>query len=351
MSVFRPEIEEMEGYTPGFQPPEGEYIKLNTNENPYPPSPSALDALRNACGEDLRKYPDPMTAECRRVVAEREGARPQNVLCGNGSDDLLNMAIRAICPEDQAVAYPRPSYSLYSVLGRIRGARVETVEFPDDYSLPRRELARTGARLVLVPNPNSPSGTMLPPAEMGRLAEELEGVLLIDEAYADFADTDCMALALRHENVIVTRSLSKSYSLAGLRFGYAVASERLIEGLAKVKDSYNVSRLAAAGAAAALRDDEWMKKNVQQVRRTRERLVEGLHEMDFHCWPSSTNFVLTRPPEEWNAGELHEELFGRKILVRYFDTPRLRDCLRITVGTDEEIDALLDELRDICLTA
>ncbi|MEF8787595.1 MAG: histidinol-phosphate transaminase, partial [Planctomycetota bacterium] len=298
-----------------------------------------------------RKYPDPMAAEPRRGVADRVGAEPENVLCGNGSDDLLNMAVRAFCAEGQAIAYPRPSYSLYSVLGRIQGAHVETVEFPEDYALPREKLVDVGARLVMVPNPNSPSGTMVPPEEMSRLADELDGVLLIDEAYVDFADADCMELALRHDNVIVTRSLSKSYSLAGLRFGYAVAPKRLIEGLAKVKDSYNVGRLAAAGAAAALRDDEWMKKNARKVRHTRQRLVDGLQEMDFHCWPSSTNFVLARPPEGWDAGELHTELFERKILVRYFDTPRLQDSLRITVGTDDEIDALLDELRDIGVTA
>ncbi|MHC4787790.1 MAG: histidinol-phosphate transaminase [Planctomycetota bacterium] len=346
MNYFRENIERMKGYEPGFQPREPGFIKLNTNENPYPPSPRVAEAIRDASGEGLRKYPDPMAQRFRQAAAEALGTVPERILCGNGSDDVLNVALRSFCGEGDAVAFPRPTYTLYETLARIQGARAVTVEFPEDYSLPPA-LAQTGARLTLLCNPNAPTGTVVRPAQLAELAEALEGVLLIDEAYVDFADQNCLDLVEAHGNVIVARSLSKSYSLAGLRCGYAVAQEPLIEGMTKVKDSYNQDALAIAGAAAAMSDQDWLARNVQQIRATRDRLTEELNRLGFHCWPSRANFVLARAPEGQDAGLLYRRLFERKILVRYFHAPRLDDCLRISVGTESETDALLSALQDI----
>ena len=346
MSYLRANIEQMAGYEPGFQPREPGFVKLNTNESPYPPSPRVLEALRAACGEGLRKYPDPMADALRRQAAELYGTVPECILCGNGSDDLLSIAMRSFCAEGDAVAFPEPAYSLYPTLARIQGARPVVVPFPEDYSLPA-DLASTGARLTLVGNPNAPSGTAVSPADLSALAAALDGVLLIDEAYADFADADCLALAAEHDNVIVLRTLSKSYSLAGLRVGLAVAQEPLIEGMTKVKDSYNLDTLAIVGARAALADQEWLQQNVQRVRATRKRLVAGREGLGFRCWPSQANFVLARAPDGTQAAELYERLFERKILVRYFAAPRLDDCLRISIGTNEETDVVLSALREM----
>jgi histidinol-phosphate aminotransferase len=346
MSYFRPNIDAIEGYAPGFQPKEAGFAKLNTNENPYPPSPAVMEALRAGASARLRKYPDPVADRFREKAAEVLGTVPQRILCGNGSDDLLTIAIRSFCGEGDPVAWPWPTYSLYPVLADIQGARPVEVAFPEDYALPRA-LADTGARLTLVSNPNAPSGTLIEPDALEGLAAELDGVLLIDEAYVDFAETNCLGLVERCPNVIVTRTLSKSYSLAGLRFGFAVAQEPLIEGMMKVKDSYNVDALAIAGATAALGDQEWLRQNVEKVCATRERLARELAQLGFYCLPSQANFVLTRVPEGREAAEVFDRLFDRKILVRYFDMPRLDDCLRITVGSDEEVDALLEALTDI----
>jgi len=346
MSYFRPNIERMEGYVPGFQPKEPGYIKLNTNENPYPPSPRVMEVLRNAGPESLRKYPDPMAEKFRLGAAEVLGTRPERILCGNGSDDLLNIAIRSFCGQGDLLAFPSPTYSLYDALARIQGARVRAVQFPQDYSLPD-ELAHTGARLTLLCNPNAPSGTAVPPEQVRRLASRVSGVLLVDEAYADFADANCLGLVDEFDNVIITRSLSKSYSLAGMRFGFAVAAEPLIEGMAKVKDSYNVDALTVEAATAAIRDQEWFRRNVERVRATRLRLTEGLSRLGFLCWPSQTNFVLARVPAGRDARQIYQQLFERRILVRYFDAPRLDDCLRISVGTDEQVEVLLNTLTEI----
>jgi len=346
MSYFRLDIERMEAYVPGFQPKEPGFIKLNTNENPYPPSPRVIEALEALFPEGLRKYPDPMADAFRRQAAEVLGTRPERILCGNGSDDLLNIAMRGFCGEGDTVTFPWPTYSLYAPLALIQGARAVKVPYPEDYSLPP-DLAGTGARLTYLANPNAPSGTLVPRDQVARLAESLDGVLLVDEAYADFAEADCLALVEEFDNVVVTRTLSKSYSLAGLRFGFAVAQEPLIEGMAKVKDSYNVSGPALAGATAAIADQDWLKQSVRKIKATRERLRIGLSEMGFACWPSQANFVFARVPQGQDAGRMFEALFGRKILVRYFDAPRLDDCLRISVGTDEQMDVLLDAIADI----
>jgi len=348
MTCFRKNIEAIEGYTPGFQPKEPGYIKLNTNESPYPPSPRVIEALRAACNEGLRKYPDPMAQAFRQKAAEVLRTRPERVLCGNGSDDVLSIALGSFCGEGDRVAFPSPTYSLYDVLVQIQGGIPVEVDFPEDYSLPEG-LRDTGAKLTIVPNPNAPTGTLVPAADLSDLADALcgTGVLLIDEAYVDFAEADCLDLVQKHDNVIVARTLSKSYSLAGLRFGFAIAQEHLIEGMVKVKDSYNVDTLSIAGATAAIGDRGWLRENVGKIKATRGRLIEGLDELGFECLPSQSNFVLARVPAGRSGEQVYTRLLERKILVRYWNKPRLDNCLRISVGSDEEIATLLSALRDI----
>ena len=346
--LFRPNIVKLEGYTPGFQPGESRVIKLNTNENPYPPSPRVLEALKQALDDRLRLYPEPTADRVRDKAAEVYGFRPEEVLVGNGSDELLGMVFRAFVGEGDEVAWPYPTYTLFDVLTGIQGARARAVDYNDDYSMPET-LFSNSCRLTLVANPNSPSGTVVPREQLSGLAESLEGALVIDEAYVDFAEEDCLDLVHEHDNTIVLRTLSKSFSLAGMRTGIGFAQEHIIAGLLKVKDSYNVNRLSALAAEAALSDLPYMRANVERIKETRARFMASLEELGLQVYPSQANFVLVRfaqPPAE----PVFAELQRRGILVRYFQQRGLEDCLRMTVGSDAEIDALLKGLRDILRT-
>lgn len=335
----------MEGYAPGEQPPPGSgVIKLNTNENPYPPSPRVAEAIKAELAR-LRLYPSPLADGLRAAASRAYDFPPERILAGNGSDELLTMIVRACVSPGDGIAYPVPTYSLYPVLARLQGAEVEQVPFPEDYSLPAG-LFETRARVVFVANPNSPSGTFIPTAELRRLAGAVEGLLVVDEAYVDFADENAMELARELENVVVLRTLSKSFSLAGMRVGLAFGGAEIIAQLGKVKDSYNLDRLAIAAGASALEDLPWMLANRERVLRTRGELVEGLEKLGFRVLPSKANFVFALSASA-PAGEMYEALRSRGILVRHFDTPRLSDGLRITVGTDEEMRKLLDELADM----
>ncbi|MDA8122183.1 MAG: histidinol-phosphate transaminase [Deltaproteobacteria bacterium] len=347
MSVpFRKNVARMRGYQPGEQPQDGGFIKLNTNENPYPPSPGVRRAILAEAKDTLRLYPDPDATRLRRQAALTYGFELPRVIAGNGSDDLLAMIARAFIGEGDVLCCPTPTYTLYDTLVRIQGGKVRGVPYPDDYSLPPG-LFRARGSVTVVASPNSPSGTSVPLATLDRLAAEVTGLLVVDEAYADFAEENALSLARERANVIVLRTFSKSFSLAGMRIGLGFAHPRIIEGLAKVKDSYNMSRLALAAGEAALRDTASMERNAARIRKTRERLVSRLPGVGFTPFPSRANFVLARRSGGKSAKPVYEELKNRKILVRYFDTPRLRDCLRITVGTDAEIEALLSALRKI----
>jgi len=262
MGYFRDNVERAAGYTPGFQPKAADVVKLNTNENPYPPSPKVMEALAAFRPEQLRRYPDPLGTAFREAAAELHGLTPDNIMCCNGGDDLLSIAVRAFCDERRPLAYPVPTYSLYPVLAKLQDCPVVEVPFDEEFNLPAR-LATAGAALTIVCNPNAPTGSFIRVEELASLAAELAGVLLIDEAYADFAEHNAVSLVRDFGNVIVLRSMSKGYSLAGLRFGYAIANKTLIDGLLKVKDSYNVDAVAIALATAAIRDQPYFRQRGQ----------------------------------------------------------------------------------------
>ncbi len=345
LGFVRPAIRAMAGYTPGEQPQEQGYIKLNTNENPYPPSPRVLAAIRACATDDVRLYPDPMADRLRDKAAAVYGLTREHILAGNGSDDLLAMIIRLCVGAGDRVVYPYPTYSLYDTLVAIGGGEAVHLPFGPDYALPAG-LAEAGGRVTFVCNPNSPSATLTPVAELLALSRRVAGLLVVDEAYVDFADATALELVSQCANVVVLRTFSKSFSLAGLRIGLALGPPPIIAELAKVKDSYNLTRVSIAAAVAALEDYEWMLTQVRRIRASRARLIDGLTSLGYAVPPSQANFVLARRSGRDLQG-VYERLKARRILVRYFAVPELRDALRITVGTDPEVDALLAALRDI----
>ena len=347
MSYFRPSIETLAAYQPGEQPAAGDQVvKLNTNENPYPPSARALAALQAILPDTLRLYPRPFADEFRAAAAAVLGVDPDWIVVGNGSDDLLTMLFRSVAGAGRAVAFPVPTYVLYRTLARIQEAPTVEVPFDDSYHLPVDGLAAARAVLTLVASPNSPSGNRMPNADLEELAERTPGVLVVDEAYAAFAAGDALELTRRCENVVLLRTLSKSHSLAGLRLGFAVARPPLLAGLIKVKDSYNVDAVSARVGAAAMRDTEHVRANVERVRVSRDGLSRALTALGCRVWPSEANFLLVRPPRG-DARTVYEGLKARAILVRYFAEPSLADRLRITVGTDSQNERLVGALREL----
>ena len=345
MGYFRENIEKATGYTPGFQPQQADVVKLNTNENPYPPSPMVLKALAKISAEQIRRYPDPVGSSFRQAAAKVNGIEPDNIMCCNGGDDLLTIAFRAFCDKKHLVAYPVPTYSLYRVLANLVNCNAIEVPFDDDFDLPAK-LTATGAALTIVCNPNAPSGSLIEIDEMASLAGQLDGILLIDEAYVDFAENNCTALIKDFDNVIILRSMSKGYSLAGLRFGYAIANSDLIKGLMKVKDSYNVDALAIAAATAAIEDQQYFREMVEKVKAQRTLLTEQLKALGLEVAESQTIFVLAKC-KGLEACQVYEKLAQQNIFVRYFDLPGLRDKLRITIGTPEQNNKLLLALKEI----
>lgn len=347
MKYIRPEIAAMAGYVPGEQPQAGKFIKLNTNENPYPASPKVAQAIEAQLRLGLSKYPDPVATAFRHRAAQVLGVEPDWILCGNGSDDILTIVTRAFVGQGELLRFPSPSYILYRSLAEIQGARWEEVDFCSDWTLPAAFVhSAPGLKLAFLPNPNSPTGTMIPPSEVKKIAQELDCPLLVDEAYVDFADSNCIDLVKECENVLVSRTLSKAYSLAGLRFGYVVAQPQIVQELLKVKDSYNCDALSIAGATAAIDDQAWRVDNREKILATRKRLTEELESLGFSVIPSQANFVwcehCERPPKP-----LYEALKQQRILVRYMNYPRWREGLRITVGDDSQIDALLAVLKTL----
>jgi len=341
----RATVANMAGYTPGEQPKPGEQvIKLNTNENPYPPSPRVLDAIRHVDPNSLRRYPQPMADDFRTTAARVHGVRPECVLAGNGSDDILQIALRTYCAAGDVLASPDPTYSLYPVLCELADVRFVTVPWSEGWRLPIDALLATKPRAVFFANPNAPSGTVVSIETISELATRTDALVLVDEAYVDFADDNALSLVARHDNVLVSRTLSKGYGLAGLRFGYAVAHPSVIEQMAKVKDSYNCDAISIAAAVAALDDQAYARDCWARVREQRGRLTSELSARGWSVLPSQGNFVLATAPRDGNAGAWYRSLKSHGVLVRYFDKPGLRDKLRMTVGTPDENDALLAAL-------
>ncbi len=335
----------MAGYVPGEQPRTGDFIKLNTNENPYPPSPRVFEAIRaSLTGDRLRKYPDFSGTAFRQTAGRVLGIDPDSILIGNGSDDVLTIVTRAFVPEGGLIASPTPSYVLFQCLAQIQGARFQAVPFTGDWQLPDPWPIRD-AHLTFLAKPNSPSGTTIGIKALDRFVESLSGPLILDEAYSDFADSQGLHLAAR-PNIIVTRSLSKSYSLAGIRFGYAVADPALVHQLLKVKDSFNCDVLSLAAASAALEDQEYFRSVRSKILATRERMTKELRALGFDVCPSQANFVWCRRDDK-PVKPIYEELKRRMILVRYMHYEGYGDGLRISVGTEKEIDRLLAELAHI----
>lgn len=336
----------MKPYTPGEQPRGGELIKLNTNENPFPPPPAVVEAIIQAARGPLNRYPSP-TAEPFRIAAA-EALRlpgPEWILAGNGSDEILTMLVRGFVGEGQRLRLPHPSYILYRTLADIQGAQWEQVSFTPDWGLPEAfGQGDESLRLVLLPNPNSPSGTTIPPEQVAQLAERLDCPLVVDEAYVDFADCNCLDLVRNNDRVLVTRTLSKSYALAGIRLGFLVAQPHIIAELAKIKDSYNCDAIAMAAATAAIRSTEWLAQTRKTMLATRQRMTQRLLGLGFDVTPSQANFLWCRHP-----GGQHESMYqyckANGYLIRYMNYPPYGDGLRISVGTDREVDACIDLLQ------
>ncbi len=332
----------MEGYVPGEQPKCRDIVKLNTNENPYPPSPAVARALAGFDYASLRRYPDPMGTALRTRIAEIHGCRPECVFVGNGSDEVLALATRAFVEDGGAVGCFDPTYSLYPVLSEIRHVACLRAPLNDDFSW-RMPPADFMADLFFLTNPNAPTGIQYPKASVAAFCASFEGVVLIDEAYADFADDNCMDLATApgNRNVIVSRTLSKSFSLAGIRTGYCVGPADLIDAMDKVKDSYNLDAVTQAVALAALNDLDWMRANAGKIRATRERVAAELAARGWTMTRSSTNFIFARPPDG-DGRRVFESLRAKNIFVRFFTA--LPDYVRISIGTDAEMDKLLAAL-------
>lgn len=345
MSYFRPHIDRLSGYIYSEQPPIGtQVIKLNTNENPYPPSPKAMEVLRNIDSEYLRRYPDPDAKEFCQAVSEVLEVPEDWIIVGNGSDEMLNVLVRSCAEEStRPIVYPTPTYVLYRTLAAVQPASAVEIPYPDDFKLPLEELIAAKGAVTFIATPNSPSGHAVPLEDLRELAKGVAGVVAIDEAYVDFAELSAIELVKELENVIILRTLSKGYSLAGLRLGFAIANPKLLAGLSKVKDAYNMDAIALAVGTAAIGDIDYKNACAEKVKSSRAKLTTDLRKLGFKVPESQGNFVLATP-SAINAESLHLALREKGILVRYFKQPGLEDKLRISVGTEEQNRILIETL-------
>ena len=336
-------------YVPGEQPKIADLVKLNTNENPYPPSPRALQAIAAATGDTLRLYPDPNAETLKAAIAHHHGVQPAQVFCGNGSDEVLAFVFQGLLQHEQPILFPDISYSFYPVYCGLYGIACETPPLDDAYAIRVDDYLRPNGGIIF-PNPNAPTGRPLPLTEIQRLLDaNTESVVVIDEAYVDFGGESAIALVDRYPNLLVVQTLSKSRSLAGLRVGFAVGHAELIEALERIKNSFNsypLDRLALAGATAAFEDQTYFEQTRGAVIATRETMTRELQALGFEVLPSAANFVFARHPAHAGA-VLAQALRERRILVRHFAKPRIDAFLRISVGTDAQVAALLAALREI----
>lgn len=351
----RDDIQRMAGYTWGEQPGSSDVIKLNTNENPYPPSPAVATALASVDAQSLRRYPPPLANDFRDRAANLHGVERDWLIATNGGDELLRLLVTTFMEPGTPLATTKPSYSLYPVLAAVQGCATVEVPLGANFTLPEDLAARAnaaGAGLTCVVNPHAPTGALFPIAAIDRLAQALDGLLLIDEAYVDFVDPDrghdAVSLVHRHPNVVLLRTLSKGYALAGLRFGYGIAQPHLIAPmLEKTRDSYNLDLIAQVLATAAINDQAWAKANAQRVRAERTRLQNGLYALGFDVPASQANFLFARVPAGQDALGLKRDLQAAGILLRHFPTADLDNRLRVSVGSERENDVLLQRLGEL----
>lgn len=355
MSFERPNIARMAGYTPGEQLTGDEVIKLNTNENPYPPSPAVKAALQATDIADLRRYPPPTAAAFRAAAASLHGVEPHNLIPTNGGDEFLRLVLTTFVDAGETVITTQPSYSLYPVLTDIQDCQLREIPLQDDWSMPQdflQQLTASQSKLCILVNPHAPTGQLLSADYLGAIADGFDGILLVDEAYVDFIDPqlgyNSVPMAIERNNVLLLRTLSKGYSLAGLRFGYGIGCLELIEPmLGKTRDSYNTDLIAQRLATAAIESVSYAQETWQQVRQQREELTRSLAMLGFEVTPSQTNFLLCQVPDQHSAPDLYEALKQQNILVRYFNQDRLRDKLRISIGSEAENQALIAALQGL----
>jgi histidinol-phosphate aminotransferase len=363
-NLIRPLVRDLHAYVPGEQPKIKGLIKLNTNENPYPPSPRVLAAVKAAVDGRLRLYPNPTAQALREKLARLHGCAPENIIVGNGSDELLALAVRGFVEPKQGqgarskdsgktlMQYFTPSYSLYPVLANIQGAVKNVVPLKSDFSLPsvaelrRGKIWKFDAALTFVTTPNAPSGRGYKTAELEKLCRAQKGVVILDEAYVDFANENALKLALKFPHVLVARTFSKAYSLCFQRVGYFVGHAELIAALDKIRDSYNVNGLGQIAAVATLGDLKFYRANFKEIISTRKWLSRELTNFSFRVLPSQTNFILVEPPK-FPAKDWLQKLRAKKILIRWFNAPGVSDFLRITIGTQKEAEILVKAARKI----
>ena len=342
-------VKNIEPYVPGEQPKDKKYIKLNTNENPYPPSPRVIEAISRAANEDLRLYPDPTCGQLRRIIGQYYNLNMEEVFVGNGSDELLAFSFLAFFDPGRPILFPDITYSFYPVYSELFNIDYRLVPLDDDFSIPVEGFfAENGG--IVIPNPNAPTGKFMPLKSVEDILKNNEGsVVIIDEAYVDFGGQSAVALIKDYPNLLVIRTLSKSRSLAGLRLGFAMGHKDLIEGLDRIKNSinsYTVDRLALAGAAEAIRDEEYFQETRHKIMKTRERVSKELIDLGFTVIESKANFIFISHPAV-HAGRIFEQLKEKGVLVRYFNKPRIDNFLRVSIGSDEEMDIFIEAVSEI----
>lgn len=355
MSFERPNIERMQGYSYGEQPSDADTVKLNTNENPYPPSPEVARALSEINVDALKRYPPALALDFRTAAAELHNLTVEHIIATRGGDELLRLLFTTFTDPGDVVAMTDPTYSLYPVLAKIQDVEIRQFEMTDDYGLTEEFISqanKAGAKMTFVVNPHAPSGKLIGREQIRQLAEGLDSLLLIDEAYVDFIspehEYDCLQLAREMDNVIFLRTMSKGYGLAGLRFGYGIGHPSLIEPmLTKTRDSYNLDAISQILATAALKDQEYAKRCWQQVRDSRTALRDALLSRGFVVPESEANFLLATVPAVNSAELIYQQLKERHILVRYFSAPGMSNKLRISIGTDDENAALLRTIDEL----
>jgi histidinol-phosphate aminotransferase len=337
----------MKAYVPGEQPQDGGYIKLNTNENPYSPCEQVNEDIRKLVDKNsLNLYSDPCAEDLRQIIGDTYGFSIENVFAGNGSDEILTIIMRCFANENDIISFPYPSYFLYKVLSDIQGCKVREVYFSHEYTLNKEDIIKDNVKIFFLANPNSPSGTVISVKDIEDIVKDFNGIFVIDEAYVDFAEQSCLDLVKKYNNVIVLRTVSKSFSLAGIRLGYAFADKKIIQGLFKAKDSYNLNAITQCAGIAALKNIDFMYENVKKIKKTREFVSKELEKMGFFVYPSQSNFLYIEH-EKISAKTIYKKLKKNKILVRYFNAPLLDTGIRVTIGTDKNMRIFLKDIAEI----